>query len=83
MDELPVLVLLLGLGTGELIAITSKNCDYNVQLPGFPNKTWSGGDLFCLMLIHKSDLEPVSRSDGGRNLYTSNMGQRFLHCCRV
>ena len=42
-----------------------------------------GGDLFCLMLLHNSDLEPVSRSDGGRNLYTSNMGRRFLHCCRV
>ena len=30
-----------------------------------------------------ASLEPVSRSDGGRNLYTSIMGQKFLHCCRV
>ena len=30
------------------------------------------------MLLHNSDLEPVSRSDGGRNLYTSIMGQKFL-----
>ena len=51
--------------------------------PCFANKTWSGGDQVSLMLLHNSDLEPVSRSDGGCNLYTSIMGQKFLHCCHV